>query len=70
MTVPAQGASSLRPNPKDGALYHVIPANGMKGSVFGPTNFPRRWRGSNPGPLAQEASALTTRFMETFSFTL
>ena len=29
--------------------------------MFGPTNFPRRWRGSNPGPLAQEASALTTR---------
>ena len=33
----------------------------MKGSVFGPTNFPLRRRGSNPGPLAQEASALTTR---------
>ena len=29
--------------------------------MFGPTNFPRRRRGSNPGPLAQEASALTTR---------
>ena len=33
----------------------------MKGSKFGPTNFPRRRRGSNPGPLAQEASVLTTR---------
>ena len=54
MTVPAQGASSQRPDPKDGALYHVIPANDTKGSKFGPTNFPRRRRGSNPGPLAQE----------------
>ena len=45
----------------DGALYYVIPANDTKRSVFGPTNFPRRRRGSNPGPLAQEASALTTR---------
>ena len=61
MTVPAQGASSKRPDPKDGALYHVIPANDTKGSVFGPTSFPRRRRGSNPGPPAQEASALTTR---------
>ena len=46
---------------KDGALYHVISANDTKGSVFGPTNVPRRRQGSNPGPLAQEASALTTR---------
>ena len=29
--------------------------------MFGPTNFPRRRRRLNPGPLAQEASALTTR---------
>ena len=29
--------------------------------MFGLTNFPHRQRGSNPGPLAQEASALTTR---------
>ena len=49
-----------RPDPKDGALYHVIPANDTKGSVSGPTKFPRRRQGSNPGPLAQEASALTT----------
>ena len=48
-------------DPKDGALYHVIPANDTKGSVLGPTNFPHRGRGSNPGPLAQEASALTTQ---------
>ena len=38
-----------------------VPANDTKGSKLEPTNFPRRWRGSNPGPLAQEASALTTR---------
>ena len=41
----------------------VIPANDAKGSVFGPTNFPRRRRGSNLGPLAQEASALTTQLL-------
>ena len=58
MTVPTQGPPVKRPDPKDGALYHVIPANDTK---FGPTNFPRRRRGSNPGPLAQEANALTTR---------
>ena len=50
----------LQSDPKDGALYHVIPANDTKGSKFGPTNFPRCRRGSNPGPLAQEVSALTT----------
>ena len=40
--------------------FHVIPANDTKGSVFGPQNFPHRRRGLNPGPLAPEASALTT----------
>ena len=35
---------------------------GTRREVFGPTKtFPRRRRGSNPGPPAQEASALTTR---------
>ena len=42
-------------------LYHVIPENDTNGSVLRPTNFPRRQRGSNQGPLAQEASALTTQ---------
>ena len=67
MTVPAQEASSLCPDPKDGALYHVISGNDTKGSLFGPTNFPRRRRGSNTGPLAQEASALTTLSSDTES---
>ena len=44
----------------DAALYHVIPANDTKGSVFGPTIFPRRRQGSNPGPLAQEANLSAT----------
>ena len=39
---------------------HVTPANDMKSRVFGPPNFPRSRGGSNPGPLAPEASAMTT----------
>ena len=35
----------------------------MKGSVFRPTNFSRHRQGLNPGPLAQEASVLTTRLL-------
>ena len=41
-------------------LSSVIPANVSRESVFGLQNFPRRERGSNLGPLAPEASALTT----------
>ena len=41
-------------------LSSVIPANDTRESVFGLRNFPRRERGSNLGPLAPEASALTT----------
>ena len=41
-------------------LSSVIPANDTRESVFGLQNFPRRERGSNLGPLAPEASALTT----------
>ena len=41
-------------------LSNVIPANDTRESVFGLRNFPRRERGSNLGPLAPEASALTT----------
>ena len=67
---PCTGDLQVRPDPKDGALYHVIPANDTKGSVFGPTNFPRRRRGSNLGPLAQEASALTSRRNSWFTETL
>ena len=51
-------------------LSSVIPANDTKESVFGLQNFPRRKWGSNLGPLAPEASAITTelpRFLrETF----
>ena len=54
---------SEHPDRKDGALVHVIPANGTKRSVFGPPNFPRCRRGSYPGPLAPEASALTTELL-------
>ena len=39
----------------------TLSCHSCKSSKFGQTNFPRRWRGSNPGPLAQEASARTTR---------
>ena len=41
-------------------LSSVIPANDTRESVFGLRNFPHRGRGSNRGPLASEASALTT----------
>ena len=41
-------------------LSSVIPANDTRESVFGLRNFPRRKWGSNLGPLAPEASALTT----------
>ena len=41
-------------------LSSVIPANDTRESVFGLRNFPRRERGLNLGPLAPEASALTT----------
>ena len=37
-----------------------VPANDTRESVFGRRNFPRRERGSNLGPIAPEASALTT----------
>ena len=59
MTVLAQGASSERPDPKDGALYHVNPANDTKqGIVFGPDSIMVRafaseagCAGSNPGRI-------------------
>ena len=38
---------------------HVIPANDTKRSVFGHRTFRRLPRGSNPVPLAPEASVLT-----------
>ena len=41
-------------------LSRVIPANYTRESVFGLRNFPRREQGLNLGPLAPEASALTT----------
>ena len=41
-------------------LSSVIPANYTRESVFRLRNFPRRMWGSNLGPLAPEASALTT----------
>ena len=41
-------------------LSSVIPANDTRESVFGHRNLPRSERGSNLGPLAPEASALTT----------
>ena len=37
-----------------------LPANDTRESVFGLQNFPRGERGSNLGPLAPEASVLTT----------
>ena len=40
---------------------NVIPANNMKRSVFGHQTFPRLPQGSNPVPLAPEASTLTTK---------
>ena len=41
-------------------LSSVIPANDTRESVFGLRNFPHPKLGSNLGPLAPEASALTT----------
>ena len=41
-------------------LSSVIPANGTRESMCGCRNFPCRERGLNLGPLAPEASALTT----------
>ena len=41
-------------------LSGAIPANDTRKSVFGLRNFPLRERRSNLGPLAPEASALTT----------
>ena len=38
----------------------IIPANDTGETVFEHRNFPRRERGSNLGPLAPEASAITT----------
>ena len=49
-------------------LSSVIPANDTRESVFGLRNFPRRERGSNLGPLAPEASALTTELPRLSSF--
>ena len=51
-------------------LSSVIPANNTRESVFGLRNFPRRERGSNLGPLAPEASALTTELPRFHLFTL
>ena len=44
-------------------LSSVIPANDTRKSVFGHQNFPRCEPGSNLGPLAPEASVVTTELV-------
>ena len=47
-------------------LSSVIPENDTRGSVSGDNKFPRREQGSNLGPLAPEASALTSELPRSF----
>ena len=51
-------------------LSSVIPANDTRDSVSGLRNFPRREWGSNLGPLAPEASVVTTELPTPLNATL